>query len=285
MSSNIVLVAETGSDITPELAQEYGIWLVPMYVTMGDQTLDDGTFPAEDVCAYYDRTGKVPKTSGTSPEAFERVFREIHEKYPEKHILHLAYSAVTTVAYQSAIIAAEGLDYVTSLDTKHVSVGQGAAVLEVARFLQANPEVSVEEAVAAAEKICRQTQMCFIPENLDYLRAGGRVSNVAALTGNLLQLHPCIEIIDGRLMAKKKYRGAMEKFIPKLLSDFDAKHGLSRQQVYLICTPYMAEEVRVMAEENVRAMGFQKVIWMKTGCVITCHGGPGAFGVVGFAKE
>ena len=112
MSSNIVLVAETGSDITPELAQEYGIWLVPMYVTMGDQTLDDGTFPAEDVCAYYDRTGKVPKTSGTSPEAFERVFREIHEKYPEKHILHLAYSAVTTVAYQSAIIAAEGLDYV-----------------------------------------------------------------------------------------------------------------------------------------------------------------------------
>ena len=39
MSSNIILVAETGSDITPELAKEYGIWLVPMYVTMGDQTL------------------------------------------------------------------------------------------------------------------------------------------------------------------------------------------------------------------------------------------------------
>ena len=282
MESNIVLVAETGSDLTPELAKEYGIYLVPMYVTMGDQTMDDGTFPPEDVCAYYDRTGKVPKTSGTAPDAFARVFEEIHEKYPEKHILHLAYSAVTTVAYQSAIIAADGLDYVTSLDTKHVSVGQGAVVLEVAKFLQANPHVTVEEAVAAATKIAQQAEMCFIPKNLDYLRAGGRVSNVAALTGNLLQLHPCIEIIDGRLMAKKKYRGAMEKFLPKLLHEFDEKHGFSREQVYLICTPYMDEEVRVVAEETIRDMGFQKIIWMKTGCVITCHGGPGAFGVVGF---
>ena len=282
MNSNIVLVAETGSDLTPELAAEYGIYLVPMYVTMGEETLDDGTFPPEDVCAYYDRTGKAPKTSGTAPEAFARVFAEIHEKYPEKHILHLAYSAVTTVAYQSAIIAADGLDYVTSLDTKQVSVGQGAVVLEVAKYLQANPEISVEEAVSAAERIAQHTEMCFVPKNLDYLRAGGRVSNVAALTGNLLQLHPCIEIIDGRLMAKKKYRGAMDKFLPKLMEEFDRKHNLGREQLYLICTPYMDESVRAEAEKTAHAMGFRKVIWMKTGCVITCHGGPGAFGMVGF---
>ena len=53
MEQKIVLVAETGSDITPELAEEYGIFLVPMHVSMGDQTLDDGAFPPEDVCAYY----------------------------------------------------------------------------------------------------------------------------------------------------------------------------------------------------------------------------------------
>ena len=51
MEQHIVLVAETGSDLTPELAREYGVWQVPMHVSMGDRTLDDGTFPAEDVCA------------------------------------------------------------------------------------------------------------------------------------------------------------------------------------------------------------------------------------------
>ena len=122
--SNIFLVAETGADIPPALAQKHNIYLVPMHVTMGDRTLDDGAFPTEDICKYYDRTGQLPKTSGCSPEDFKLVFDAIHTMYPEKHILHLAYSAVTTVSFASARIAAEGLDYVTSIDTKHVSAGQ-----------------------------------------------------------------------------------------------------------------------------------------------------------------
>lgn len=129
MNKQIVLVAETGSDITPALAEEYGIYLVPMHVSMGNETLDDGTFPPEDVCAYYDRTGTVPKTSASVPGDFERVFDEIHSRWPEKKILHLAYSAVTTCSYQSAVMASEGRDYVTSVDTKHVSVGQASVVL------------------------------------------------------------------------------------------------------------------------------------------------------------
>ena len=66
MSSRIILLAETGSDITPELAQTLGVRLVPMHVSMGNQTLDDGAFPPEEVCAYYDRTGKAPTTSGST---------------------------------------------------------------------------------------------------------------------------------------------------------------------------------------------------------------------------
>ncbi len=111
--SRVVLVAETGSDICPELAQKHNIHLVPMHVTFGDETLDDGAFPPEEVCNYYDRTGTLPKTSGCSPEDFEKVFAAIHAAHPDAHILHLAYSAATTVSYQSAKIAAEGLDYVT----------------------------------------------------------------------------------------------------------------------------------------------------------------------------
>ncbi|MBR5471669.1 MAG: DegV family protein [Oscillibacter sp.] len=284
MNKQIVLVAETGSDITPALAEEYGIYLVPMHVSMGNETLDDGTFPPEDVCAYYDRTGTVPKTSASVPGDFERVFDEIHSRWPEKKILHLAYSAVTTCSYQSAVMASEGRDYVTSVDTKHVSVGQASVVLEVARFLREHPDCSVEEAAAAAKSIAERTQMCFIPKNLDYLRAGGRVSNVVALTGNLLQLHPCIEILDGQLVAKKKYRGALDKLTPKLIRDFVDKHDLDRDHLYFIWSPGLQEEVRRISEQTAAECGFRKVTWMKTGCVITCHGGPGCIGIVGSSR-
>ena len=284
MNHSIILVAETGSDITPELAQEHNIFLVPMHVSMGDITLDDGSFPPEDVCEYYNRTKKVPQTSASSPNDFTNIFDEIHAKYPEKKILHLAYSAATTCSYQNALMAAEDRDYVVSVDTKHVSVGQAAVVLEVAKFLREHPEATIEEAAQAARDIASKAQMCFIPKNLDYLRAGGRVSNVVALTGNLLGLHPCIEVIDGQLLAKKKYRGSMKKLVSKLVQDFSEKHDLKKDHLYLIHAPGLEQDVWNETEAAVKANGFQNFTWMKTGCVITCHGGYGAMGLVGFSN-
>ena len=285
MADTIILVAETGSDINPQLAAQYGIHLVPMHVSMGGKTLDDGTFAPEEVCAYYDSTGKVPQTSASSPADFERVFDEIHAAQPEAKILHLAYSAVTTCSFQSAQLAAEGRDYVVSVDTQHVSVGQAAVVIEVAKWLQAHPEATVQQAADAARDIASRCQMCFIPKNLDYLRAGGRVSNAAALVGNLLGLHPCIEIIDGRLMAKKKYRGALDKISPKVVRDFVEKHDPDREHIYLIWSPGLSDASKAVVEQAVKAEGFSSTHWMKTGCVITCHGGPGCFGLVAFCKE
>lgn len=281
MSQKIILAAETGSDLTPALAKEYGVFLVPMHVSMGSETFDDGAFPVEDIYAYYDRTGKVPQTSAAAPIDFEEVFDRIHSQYPDSQILHLAYSAVTTCSYQNAILAAEGREYVRSVDTKQVSVGQAVAVMETAKFLKANPDCTIEEAAEAAERIAKQVAMCFIPKNLDYLRAGGRVSNVVALTGNILSLHPCIEIIDGKLMAKKKYRGSLNRVVPKLFADFAEKYRLNRERVYLIESLGLPEDVKSLAEETAKELGFQETVWMQTGCVITCHGGPSCFGVVG----
>ena len=288
MANNIILVAETGSDITKELARELGIILIPMHVSMGDQTLDDGTFPPEEVCAYYKRTGKIPTTSGSTIYDFESVYDRIFEKNPGAQILHLAYSAVTTCSYHSSELAIENKTYknnVRLVDTKHVSVGQCAAVVSVAAWLKAHPQATLDEAVLAAEGICKQTQMCFVPHNLNYLRAGGRCSNATALVGNLLQLHPCIEIIDGKLIACKKYRGNARKFARSLLHDFDSKHTLLREQIYFIAAPDMDEGIRAELDDEAAAMGFQKITWVKTGCVITCHGGPGAFGIVGTSSK
>ena len=288
MPNTIILSAETGSDIPVELAKELGILLIPMHVSLGDVTLDDGAFPPEDVCAYYDRTGKCPTTSGSTPYDFESVFDDLFEKNPDAQVLHLAYSAVTTCSYHSCELAIEGKPYknrVKLVDTKHVSVGQCAVVLATAQWLKDHPEATLEEAAAAAEAIGLETKMCFVPRNLDYLRAGGRCSNATALVGNLLKLHPCIEIIDGRLIAGKKYRGDLSKLAPTLLKEFTAKHELHKDHLYFINTPYMDEDIRTALDAEATALGYRNVTWIPTGCVITCHGGPGAFGIVGTSTK
>ena len=161
--SKYILVTETGSDISPDMAAEYGIEIVPMHVTFDSEPLDDGAFPVERIPEYYNATGKIPKTSGSTPDDFEKKFNEIHERDPKAHILYLAYSAVTTCSYQSAVIASKDRDYVTALDTKQVSVGQCAVVAAMGEFLQAKPEITVAEAVAEAEKLIASARMCFAP--------------------------------------------------------------------------------------------------------------------------
>ena len=286
--SKILIAAETGSDIPADLAAELGILLIPMHVSLGDRTLDDGAFPAEDICAYYDSTGKCPTTSGSTPYDFEAVYEGGFAEDPQAQILHLAYSAVTTCSYHSSELALEDKPYagqVKLVDTKHVSVGQGVVVLQTHQWLQEHPEATLEEAAAAAEAFALGTRMCFVPRNLDYLRAGGRCSNATALVGNLLKLHPCIEITDGRLLAGKKYRGDLAKLAPTLLDEFTARNNLRRDHIYFIYTPYMDEGIRTALNAHAALLGFRKVTWMKTGCVITCHGGPGAFGIVGISDQ
>ena len=282
--SNIILVAETGSDIPKEIAEEMGIFLVPMHVTMGNETFDDGTFPIEKIYEYYNETNKIPKTSGSSPEDFIKVFDEIHRLYPDKQILHLAYSAVTTCSYQSAIIAAEDRDYVTSIDTKQVSVGQAAVVIKTAKYLKENPNVTMDELVKEVEIIRNSTRMSFVPAELEFLRAGGRVSNAVFIAGKILKIHPSIEIENGYLVAKKKYRGKIETIIPKLIEEYCASENLDRKELYLLWSLGLSDDIRKSAEDKAKEIGFENIKWIQTGGVITTHGGPSSFGIVGFSK-
>ena len=94
--SKIILVAESGSDLTPELAEKYDIRVVPMHVSFEDSTVDDGTFPPEQIVEYYQTTGRLPRTSGSTPDDFNLIFDRIHAEHPDSPIQYLAYSAITT---------------------------------------------------------------------------------------------------------------------------------------------------------------------------------------------
>lgn len=282
----IVIVAETGSDITEELASKYNIEMVPMHVSFDTETVDDGTFPAEKIVEFYKTSGKLPKTSGSTPGDFEIKFDEIHEKYPEAQILYLAYSAITTCSYQSAIIAAEDRDYVTALDTKQVSVGQANIVCKMAEIVNANPDMEIEEAVEIANELIERANMCFTPDNLEFLRAGGRVSNVAFLGASILGLHPCIELLDGKLMATKKFRGKMKKVAAELIKEYTVNYNLDKNEtLWIIYTVGISDEVKEVIKNTAIECGYEKLEWVQAHGVITTHGGPAAFGIAGFSEK
>lgn len=281
----MVIVAESGADLSKEQIKTYGIHVVPMHVNIEGVTRNDGEFPVEDIFESFDRTGKIPTTSCTSPGEYSELFEELRARFPKKNILHLCYSACTTATWQSALLASEDLDGIIHIDTRQVSGGQGAVILKTARYLLKHPGASLEETVAAIQSFIRRSRFVFMPHTLDYLRAGGRVSNAAYLGANLFHLKPSIEIQQGQLISAKKYHGRWTKMIERLLHDQLSDHQFEEEGLFLVYGERMDPSVRQFAEECVKSLGYTDFYWVRTGGTISCHGGPGAFGVGGFVKE
>lgn len=281
MGDQIIVVAESGADIPKEYVRKYKIHIVDMHVSFDGDTRDDSTVTGEDVVHFYRQTGKLPKTSACNPHDFELAFDSLHQQYPDTKILYLAYSAVTTSSYQSAMIAMQDRDYIRAFDTKQVSFGESFFVITIAKAILKHPEWTIDDACKACEALMPKFHMCFVPRNLEFLKAGGRVSNAGALIGNVLRIVPRIDITDGYLLADKKYRGRFSKTIEKVITEMDDKFHYCRDILWIGMGPGFYDEFGDIVQKAADQLGFRRLVWCPTGAVITTHGGPGAFGVAG----
>lgn len=279
-----IITTESGSDLSQEMIDRYNIHIVPMHVTMGDDTRTDGSLDVQELFDYYDETDILPKTSGSTPQDNEVVFKEIFDKHPDAHIIHIGYSAVTTVSFNAANIASQEFKNVHLVDSKHVSIGAAAVVKATAEFIEENPESSPEEIISFVEDVRERTHMFFLPETLTYLRAGGRVSNLAFYGANLLRIKPTIILENGYLISGKRYRGSFDRCLKRMIADFFKTHSIDPESVLVVGAPSISDDNKEILSELLSEQGIESPTWMKTGAVISSHGGPGAIGIAGIEK-
>lgn len=284
--NNYIITTESGSDLSQEMIERYNIYIIPMHVTMGDETYEDGSFDVQDIFDFYDSTDNLPKTSGSTPEDNTIVFKQIITEHPDAHIIHIGYSAVTTVSFNAANIAAQDFKNVHLVDSKHVSIGAAAIVKATAEFIETHPEVSPEEIVRFVEDIRERTYMYFLPETLTYLRAGGRVSNLAFYGANLLNVKPTIVLEDGYLVSGRRYRGNFNRCLKRMATNFFKTHpSIDPDSILVAGAPKVHEDHKEILAPLLNEQGVQSPAWMKTGAVISSHGGPGAIGIAGIERK
>lgn len=275
----IVLVVESGADFSRERAASLPVRIVPMHVILDGEDLCDGTFPVTRILDFYARTGRIPKTSAANVVDYRKTFKELCRKEPQPTILHCCYSAVTTATYQNVQIAAEGLKNVIHLDTKQVSAGQSLIVEKALIRMKEQPNQNQETLLAYLKECARKTHMAFIPRRLDFLRAGGRVSNAAMMGANILKLKPVIELKEEQLICTEKIRGSdYRRLCIKLIREKLDAFPPDLQDMALVRTPGLEADICEAIEAELRQRGLQNVRWHEAGGVITTHGGPGVFG-------
>ena len=277
----IILSTESGADLPKDLVEKHQIQVVPMHVIMDGKDYLDGELSVEEVFDFYDRMKTIPSTAATNVHEYEELFTNIRLKFPESIIIHIGYTSKASASFQSAVIAAEGFDDLFLIDALNVTGGLGAVVMYAAQLLEEEPEISHEHLIEKIESIVPKTRLAFLPGSLDFLKAGGRVSNIAYIGGALLKIKPCIELKEGKLVSTRKYRGKMEVVAEKLMKDYLNEYNIDRKQLYLIYSIGLDEKIKKRLEEIANETGFKNVRWMQAGAMISTHAGPGGFGIAG----
>lgn len=277
----IILTTESGADLPEDLAQKYNVQIVPMHVIMGGEDYLDGFLPVQDIYDYYDRNQNIPSTTSTNTHEYQSFFSKINEDYPDCTIVHIGYTSKASSSFHNAVLASEEFDNLLLIDALNVTGGLTAIVVYAAELLEQDPTMEPSELVKRIEAIVPKSRLAFVPGSLDFLKAGGRVSNLAYLGGTFLKLKPRIELVDGHLLSNKKYRGKMSKVAEVLMRDYLIQYNINREQLYLIYSIGLNEEIRQQMEKLAKEHGFKNIKWMQAGAMISTHSGPGGFGIAG----
>ncbi|ALV22403.1 DegV family protein [Carnobacterium antarcticum] len=281
----IVFSTESGADLPIDLIQQHAIQVVPMHVVMdGKDYLDDGSTPVTDIYDFYERTKTIPTTTSTNPNEYHEFFTKIKKAYPDCIIVHIGYTSKASSSFQNARIVSEDFEDLYLIDALNVSGGLTAIVMYAVDLLEKQPNIELDQLLTHIRASVFKARLAFVPGSLEFLRAGGRVSNMAYLGASLLKLKPLIELIDGKLMSTKKYRGKMSRVAEELLHDYLNRYDIDKEQLYFLYSLGLEKSIQHRMSELAAEKGFKNIKWIQTGSVISTHGGPGAFGVAGLEK-
>ncbi len=280
----IKICADSTCDLSPELVARYDVNILPLYISIGDNSLRDGieVTPA-DIYRHVDGGGKLPATAAITPADYAAEFEAFSAQYDA--VLHITIGAGFSSCYQNACIAAEPYANVYPVDSQNLSTGQGLVVVEAAK--RAAQGMDVQQLLAELQSLIPRVEASFLLDRLDYMRKGGRCSMVAVLGANLLKLKPCIEVIDGQMKVVKKYRGAYDKCIADYIRErLENRMDQLESDEAFITHAVATDPIREVAWKTVREYGsFSEVFETVAGCTVCSHCGPNTLGVLFIRRE
>jgi len=251
--------------------------MVPLRVMFGPDTLLDHV--DLDPAAFYARLASDavhPTTSQPPPAAFAEVYERLLGE--REHVVSLHVSGRLSGTVESARAAAAGFPgRVTVFDTESVSASLASAVLGVHELLARGTD---DDAIAAFVDRHRAEARCFVAlDTLTYLQRGGRIGRAQALAGQLLSVHPILEVTGGEVLPGTKVRGAgrVPAELVRCLAGVVGERADLRILVVHAAAPERAEALAALVEQALPGRSVDRVLPL--GPAVGTHAGPGAVGL------
>lgn len=279
----IRILTDSASDILPAEAEQLGVTVIPLNVTLEDGTvLRDGVDMTPS--AYYEILAgcrKLPTTSQLSPELFENFFLEAAAAGDE--VIGIFLSHALSGTYQCAKLAADmaNVDNVLFVDSGHVCLSE-ALLVRLAVQLRDSGKTAGQIA-AILEHAKEHLHLVAAIDDLKYLRKGGRLPAAVAVAGGMLGIKPLITIQDGKVAMAGKARGLPGAYVA-LFKKVEEMGGINPAFPALAgytVSPREVTPIQTYLRDNLQQ---EDLLVRQIGCVIGTHAGPGAFGIAFFDK-
>ena len=261
------------------LVEERNIGILPMQVNLDAQSYHDGVdITPQDIFNFVERTKILPKTSAPSIGDYEEFFAE-QLKFGDE-VIHFNISSKSSGSHNIAKQAAESFGgKVRVIDSKALSTGQGLLVLKACQLRdEGKSAAEIEETI---NELRTRVNTSFVPDSLDYLHKGGRVSGMIKVVAGMFKIHPLIYMDDGQLVPGKKYKGRMDVLLKQYVQDLKDMYPNYDKSCCFITHSSAEENVVNVAKEKVKELfDFDEVIETVAGSIITSHCGKGTLGVL-----
>lgn len=279
MKRSAVLIADSCCDLPLELLDEREVEGLSFPYVLGDeQMLDDFQASMSHVEFYRRmREGASPTTAQIALPTYVEAFRAHAERGED--VMHFTLSSQLSGTFNTAMLARQAVlnehpeARIEVVDSLCASIADGSMVLALADRLDAGD--TIDEVLDWFRTHRPRLNGHFTVDSLEHLRRGGRISDVAAAAGTLLDIKPLLFLDrSGRLEVGAKVRGrrksirAIAEIVAANIVDAGSQtiiigHGDSVED---------AVQLREAIAERVEPAGFLDT---EIGPVIGSHTGPG----------
>ena len=280
MSVRIVGVTSTG--ISPEIARQFDLTIIPLCVHFGTETLRDGVdISVDEFLNRLAASKQFPTTSQPPAGDFLEVYKKLRAAGHEVLVVVLSNKLSGTVMSANTARQQLGDDRVTVFDTCNVAVGEAIMVMEAARMAQAGK--SVPEIVQRLEFMRAKVNLYFVVNTLEYLAKGGRVSNAQAFIGSVLKMKPILQVKNGLVEGAERIRTTSRAHARLREIVTEGVRGKRNVQISVMYTT-IQDEAQALADELRAKYQLAEVHVLLISPAVSAHTGPRAIGVAFYGE-
>ena len=279
MCNSIGIVTDSNSGITSKEANEWGVTVIPMPFYINGELYYEGlTLNQKEFYKFLDDNADV-NTSQPSPGDVMKTWDEVLKD--KEYIIYIPMSSSLSGTYETAVMLAEEYEgKVFVVNNRRISVTQLQSVKDAINLV--NKGKSAKEIKEILEDRQYQASIYIVPDTLDYLKKGGRLTPAVASFAKVLNIKPVLQIQGEKLDAFKKVRGMKQakRVMKEAIAD-DIKNrfaGNSNMRIYAAYTG--SEEVGIEWKgELEEAFPNYDIQIYPLSLSVSCHIGPGAIGI------